>query len=454
MRHRTHLAALTIAGALVAAACSGTSSAETTPEPAAGATTTTTEAPATTTTTTTTTEMMDDATTFTIEIANVSDGFAVRDAQAFAVPVDGADPAPAFPGEAYATTFSAAPGERLSFATMLVQSNDRFFAFAPEGIELFDADGVPVTGDVTDAVSVWDAGTEIDQALGAGADQAPRQAAPNTGNPDPDGTVRMVPDLEATDYVSVTLSHEGSEFTLTIENASEMATTPTPIAPGVAVVHASGTPLFTDGMRDAGYGLEALAEDGDPTGIVGWLASVSGVTTPLAPGVAVVLDDGTTLFAPGTADDGTGLEALAEDGDPTPYAESTGGTVFAVPTGAGDPGPLLPGETYTVEVEAVPGQNLTFATMFVQSNDWFFSVGGSGVALFDTDGSPVSGDITDLVRLWDAGTEVDQTPGTGADQPPRQAGPDVGADDVDSSIRTVAGRSSADYVRVTIKPLP
>jgi hypothetical protein len=114
--------------------------------------------------------------------------------------------------------------------------------------------------------------------------------------------------------------------------------------------------------------------------------------------------------------------------------------------------PLLPGHTYTVEIEAEAGQNLTFATMFVQSNDWFFSPGGAGIPLFDADGTPISGDITSLVTLWDAGTEIDQTPGTGADQAPRQAGPDTGAHDPDFSIRLVDGYSVADYVEVTVTP--
>lgn len=449
MRQRTQLAALAIGGALALAACSNASGAATTTTEAVENTTTTTEAA-----TTTTTSPMDDATSFVIEITNVSDGFTARTSQAFTVPVDGDAPAPVFPGEAYATTFAAAPGERLSFATMFVQSNDWFFAFAPEGFGLFDEDGSPIVGDVTDAVAIWDAGTEVDQEPGSGADQATRQAGPNTGDADPDPMVRMVADLDAGAFVSVVLSYEAGEFTLTVENTSDGADVPTPIAPGVTAVHGSGMPLFAEGAPDAGYGLEALAEDGDPSGIVEWLISASGVTTPFAPGIAVVLDDGTELFISGAIDDGSGLESLAEDGNPGPYAESTGGAVFAVPEGASDPGPLFPGESYTVEVEAAPGQNLSLATMFVQSNDWFFSLGGSGIALFDTDGSPISGDVTDLVALWDAGTEVDQTPGVGADQAPRQTGPDTGDADGDSSIRPVTDRTTSDYVRVTITPRP
>ena len=64
--------------------------------------------------------------------------------------------------------------------------------------------------------------------------------------------------------------------------------------------------------------------------------------------------------------------------------------------------------------------------MFVQSNDWFFAPGPDGIALFDADGNPISGDITSQVFLWNAGTEVDEEPGIGPNQGPRQKGPNTG----------------------------
>ena len=64
-------------------------------------------------------------------------------------------------------------------------------------------------------------------------------------------------------------------------------------------------------------------------------------------------------------------------------------------------------------------QYLSFATMFVQSNDLFYSVGGeTGIKLWNND-VPVNGDITSMVMLWDAGTEVNEYPGAGLHQPPR-----------------------------------
>ena len=455
MKDKTKLAAFAIAGALTLAACGGAGAAATTTQPPEPVTTTTVETMDDDMTDETTDEMddgMGEPTRFLIEIANVSSGFLARTADVFAIPVGADEPAPAFPGDSYAWTFAASPGERLSFATMLVQSNDWFFAPGAEGVALFDDAGNPLVGDITEQISLWDAGTEADQAPGVGEDQAPRQSGPDTGDVDPDTTVRMVEDRDVAEYVTVSLSHDGTEFTLTIENISEGAATPSPIAPGIGVLHNAGTPIFEERAAEGGYGLEALAEDGDPSRLVEWIISQSGVTTPFAPGVAIALDHGSTLFVAGSDDTGEGLEALAEDGDPGVLAASSGGTAFAVPSGATDPGPLFPGQSYTVEIDAAPGHYLTFATMFVQSNDWFFSLGEGGIELFGTDGSPISGDITDQVTLWDAGTEVNQISGIGSDQAPRQAGPNTGDTDPDSTIRIVEGYAPGSYIQITITP--
>ena len=64
-------------------------------------------------------------------------------------------------------------GQSVSFAAMLTESNDWFFATGPDGIPLF-TDGVPTSGDVTKYVSIWDAGTEANQEPAVGdADRNP-----------------------------------------------------------------------------------------------------------------------------------------------------------------------------------------------------------------------------------------------------------------------------------------
>lgn len=156
----------------------------------------------------------------------------------------------------------------------------------------------------------------------------------------------------------------------------------------------------------------------------------------LAPGVFVVHADPAPIFSAGEADRGAGLEALAEDGDPSELAASLEGYmgvsqvgVFNTPSGADTPGPLAPGSTYEFSFTAVPHTYLSFATMFVQSNDLFYAPSEEGVALFDDEGLPISGEITELVFLWDAGTEVNETPFEGPNQAPRQAGANTGEDE-------------------------
>jgi hypothetical protein len=83
------------------------------------------------------------------------------------------------PGQSFEV--SAEPGDRLVFASMLVQSNDKFYSPDPNGIALFDSMSAPISGDWTKSIKLWDAGTEKDEAPGLGPNQAPRQPAPNTG---------------------------------------------------------------------------------------------------------------------------------------------------------------------------------------------------------------------------------------------------------------------------------
>jgi hypothetical protein len=187
----------------------------------------------------------------------------------------------------------------------------------------------------------------------------------------------------------------------------------------------------------------------------------SAMTTPFAPGVWAVHTAADPLFSAGQADRGQGLEALAEDGDPSALAAAVAGQAgvsasgaFNTPVGASEPGPLLPGEAYEFNIVAVPGDMLSLATMFVQSNDLFYAPDGAGIALFNSDGTPVNGDVTGQIQLWDAGTEVNQEPGVGPDQAPRQAGPDTGPDEdgvvqIVSDEFTYPGTSSTILVTIT-----
>ncbi len=364
---------------------------------------------------------------------------------------DGADaPGPLLPGDSYAFSFDAAPGHRLNFATMMVQSNDWFAAaMDPMGIALYDDEGTPMTGDVTSLFALWDAGTEADEEPGAGPNQAPRQGGIDVGDADPAVEVRLVdPDGLPTldEMISVTLAAEGSHFTLTITNVSTDDTlmpaagdpTAVPFAPGTWVV-GSEAMLFEAG-KEAPEGLEPLAEDGNPAALFATAEEMTGVVSPLAPGVFVVHSGDEPLFSDGEADRGDGLESLAEDGSPMSLLESLSDVgsargVFAKPDGGDEAGPLLPGHSYEFEFSATPGDRLSLATMFVQSNDLFFAFGPEGVALFDQEDMPVEGELEGLM-LWDAGTEVNQAPGVGDEQAPRQGGTNIGTDE-DGKVQPV-----------------
>ncbi len=168
------------------------------------------------------------------------------------------------------------------------------------------------------------------------------------------------------------------------------------------------------------------------TGMTLHLSNGETAPAPNSPGVWTITRLFNPLFSVGRYDRGQGLEAQAEDGDPTmlaasmasnPYVKSTG--VFAIPIGDSSPGPATPGKAFEFTVTASPGDRLSLTSMFGQSNDLFYAPGTVGIPLF-RGWRPVNGDVTRYFRLWDAGTEVNQEPGLGPDQAPRQAAPNTG----------------------------
>jgi hypothetical protein len=180
---------------------------------------------------------------------------------------------------------------------------------------------------------------------------------------------------------------------------------------------------------------------------------------PLSPGVFAVYRDANPLFTVGSSAD-AGTERIAEDGDNAAEAAALGQVSglqdgsFASPGGADGMPTLGPGESVTFTISAAGGDRLNFQTMFAQSNDWFYSLGANGLPLFNGD-TPVSGDVTSQVVLYDAGTEEDTGPGVGPDQAPVQAAPNTGPGDNDSTIRVPGGftiPAAASVIRVTITP--
>jgi hypothetical protein len=207
-------------------------------------------------------------------------------------------------------------------------------------------------------------------------------------------------------------------FTIRVENISvgealklsNGQSAPFVSAPVLWVVHTGGAnPIFTGGKPDAGQGLETLAETGDPSKLAAALAGKPGI---VAVGAA------------------------------------------ALPVGGTAAGPLTPGQKYEFEISAEPGQVLSTAWMFGQSNDLFYS-NDRPIALFSAAGQPIASELTTRVSLWDAGTEVNEEPGLGPDQGPRQATPDAGVTE-SQGIAHVRDRytypRTGDVLRLTIAP--
>jgi hypothetical protein len=184
---------------------------------------------------------------------------------------------------------------------------------------------------------------------------------------------------------------------------------------------------------------------------------------PLAPGVFIVHRNETDspLLLPRDAAN-AGLEAAAEDGNPALYSAAVpGSVVFNTPVDAAAPGPIGPGNAYEFTIQAIAGDKLDFVTMFIPSNDWFYTAtdADNSLDLF-VNGQPVSGEVVASdIAIWDAGTEADEEPGTGPNQAQRQGQANTGDADPDSRVSSLNGREqtvglNGRVLRVTITPQP
>ncbi len=164
------------------------------------------------------------------------------------------------------------------------------------------------------------------------------------------------------------------------------------------------------------------------------LTAQDGTKYPFAvsPGIYVITGKNSDFFNEGKKASAA-LEAQAEDGNPELFAAdlltvigSANMGIFNKPVGADMPSPILPGGAFEFTFTATKGMKLDLIAMYGQSNDLFYAP-ATALALFDAKGNPVSGDITGDFQLWDAGTEVNQAPGIGSEQAPRQSAKNTGA---------------------------
>ena len=386
---------------------------------------------------------------FTVTIENVAMPDLFLSSGIINTPVGASGPGAIKTGNSYQFVAKAGKGQRLSFVVMLAATNDVFIGPDGKGISLYDNNGDPIASqDVTDQVYLWDAGTEVNEEPAVGPNTVTNQAGPNTGVNE-HGVVQLLSKVttdhfnypKVNEVLKVTVKHTtGYNFMVTIENISQPKGLHTskgdfdiPVSPGVWVISQGDDPLFTAGKPDRSQGIENIAEDGNPTMLGQYAAANTGLLFPVSPGVwAVSKKQIMPIFQQGAKDFGKGLERIAEDADPTnlatsiatkPGIESSG--VFAIPEGEVNPGAITPGKKYQFSFTAKEGDRLSFAAMFGQSNDLFYSPGDEGIMLFQK-GKAVTGDITSQISLWDAGTEKNEEPGFGPNQVQRQSAPNTG----------------------------
>ena len=228
-----------------------------------------------------------------------------------------------------------------------------------------------------------------------------------------------------------------TRFTVRFENVSKPSTlklstgraVAIPLSAVVWAVHAAGNPILTPGKLDTGLGLKGLAEAGMARELAANLGSVAGVRA-----------------------------AGAFDKSMIPRITIGGMNPRKPMAGTADGSSMLEsGRYYEFTVDARPGDRLSLASMIGQSNDGLIATGPEGIALFDANNRPVTGNITAQLSLWDAGTEVNEAPGLGRNQGVRQAAAHAG----DPERRPIRAMADAEFgalwpavgkmVRVTVR---
>ena len=186
---------------------------------------------------------------------------------------------------------------------------------------------------------------------------------------------------------------------------------------------------------------------------------------PLSPGVfAVHGSQMRPVLVTGEVDRGVGLEALAEDGNPEALATTLAQNAELDTSGTFGTAPIGPGGSYSFTVNAEPGDHLTIVTMNVQSNDIIYSTPENGIPLYRTNGRPFNGNASRLMVAYDVGTEANEYPGAGLNQPIRQTEPNTGPADPENTVRFILAndispasdgfiyRPVGERIRVTITP--
>jgi len=121
---------------------------------------------------------------------------------------------------------------------------------------------------------------------------------------------------------------------------------------------------------------------------------------PLSPLAVAIHGESYTAWTIGE-ESSLGLEKLAEEGDGTDFLiEATDSGAYTTKAGAGL---IFPGDSETLDIESISSDDLklTFASMFINTNDAF--IGKKGLDLTSLD---IGDEMTVLIPVYDAGTEA------------------------------------------------
>jgi LPXTG-motif cell wall-anchored protein len=248
------------------------------------------------------------------------------------------------PGDSITVKITTKPGDMLSAATMLIQTNDGFTGL----------DSVALTDGNIDTMA-YDAGTEVNTELKADVPGPPFGGKNHGSDPNPHEAIAMHPGIASNADVTPDFKWSGAVARFTIHEITAPVA-----APGAASYDVTITNI-NSGMQ----GLSPLVLATHPASTHAWQMG--------------------QLASKGT-------ELLAEEGMPDMLASEVKGAATDVQTTKAH---LLPGDSITVRIRANPGDMLSAATMLIQTNDGFTGLDAVPVAVGNTD-----------TMAYDAGTEI------------------------------------------------
>lgn len=196
----------------------------------------------------------------------------------FTIPKGDTEVGPATPGKSFEFDVMVSPGDKLHIATMYGVSNDWFFG-TPAGLKLpsrFEKNSY----DITNSVTLYDAGTEIDENLLNAPNNGPNQTGPNMGLPDRVGYVRSLHEFESfkvSNFITAKVYDLGADCYRVVIFVKENS--PTGVSPGVFWVESNTetSSIFEINKPAKNNGLEALAEDGNFMPLYMYLKNMEGV---------------------------------------------------------------------------------------------------------------------------------------------------------------------------------